>query len=450
MAASRKKTPADAVLDTIAAAWPDPLGSGLSISGKVALEVGLSGGLDSVCLLWTLSRLAPARGVSLAAMHVHHGLSRHADQWADFCVELCEQWRIPLRVVRVQVARDSRVGIEAEARAARYRAFVQGGARVTALAHHADDQAETVLLQALRGAGAHGLAAMPAWRETDAGHGLWRPLLAVPRQTLAEAAAQLGLRWIEDDSNADVRYRRNFLRHRLVPELAAGLPDYREQLARTAARAADAAAILDEVARQDMAQLAVAGALDCDGLAALSVARRRNVVAHFVLARTGVNLTPTMLDTVLAQALESREAAVPLLRQGDTVLFRAAGRLEALHWSPLPSRDVVVALREGGVRPADWPGTLSIRRRIGQGVSLVGSTIELRARRGGESIVTKGGRKEVRKLFQEAGIAPYLRERWPLLYVDGELVAVPGMRAAADRRAGPEEAGWWLEWQPDG
>lgn len=220
--------------------WVDYLESALHEAFPEArhIEVALSGGVDSVCLTYLLADLAKRRGFRLSAVHVNHQIDLRAGDWQEFCQWLCASLNIPLRTAKVEVNWGGGDSLEAEARQARYAIFAQSQADVLALAHHADDQAETILLQLLRGAGPHGLAAMPVTRALTEHTQLWRPLLNATRDQLEALATVEDWIWIEDDSNDDTRLRRNFLRHDILPRLAQGYPDYREQLLRSVRRAA--------------------------------------------------------------------------------------------------------------------------------------------------------------------------------------------------------------------
>src|SRR3990170_773233 len=212
---------------------------GLELRGQ-RVAVGLSGGVDSVVLLDLLRAAAPRHGFRLEAGHVHHGLSPRADQWVRFCRTLCRQWGVPLAVRRVKVEKRGR-GLEAAARAARHAVFARHPAPVIALAHQLDDQAETVLLNLLRGAGVRGASAMPVAGRLG-GKVLLRPLLAVPRREVLAYARARGLRWIEDESNRDAALTRNFLRLRVGPLLETRFARWRERLARAARHFAHAEA----------------------------------------------------------------------------------------------------------------------------------------------------------------------------------------------------------------
>jgi tRNA(Ile)-lysidine synthase len=217
-----------------------------------AVTIALSGGVDSMVLLDVVSRLREASSaspglssLSVDALHVHHGLSPNADMWAEFCTAQCATRGVPLKVVRVAIDRQTTEGqgIEGLARARRYEALRAHGAKWTLAGQHADDQAETVLHQLLRGTGLAGLAAMGETREFAPGQWLVRPLLGVTRGDIEAYAAAHQLRWIEDESNADTAYLRNYIRHDLAPLIAARFPHYRASLARAARHAAEAAAL---------------------------------------------------------------------------------------------------------------------------------------------------------------------------------------------------------------
>ena len=182
------------------------------IPPEATICVGLSGGLDSTVLLTVLARhLADAHRVT--ALHVHHGLSPNADQWVKFCERLCANEGVPLAVERVRVDAASPLGLEGAARVARYAVYSARPEPYIALAHHLDDQAETVLMQLLRGTGMRGIAAMPELRGLRGTNvNIFRPLLNFSRAQLAEFAKAEGLRWIEDESNASTGPSRNFLR----------------------------------------------------------------------------------------------------------------------------------------------------------------------------------------------------------------------------------------------
>ncbi|MCL2525224.1 MAG: tRNA lysidine(34) synthetase TilS [Betaproteobacteria bacterium] len=294
------------------------------------LCVALSGGCDSVVLAHILSRLGLAG--RLSAIHVEHGLSPHADAWAAFCADYCGALGIPLRIRHVEVARDAAFGLEAAARHARYAAFAELPADCLALAQHRGDQAETVLLNLLRGTGALGAAAMRPERQ----HGhlrLWRPLLDETRGAIEAYARHYDLQWITDESNADTALSRNFLRHQALPLLRQRFPAAEPALARAAGHFAEAADLLDELAALDWAAAADGETARLAALRLLSPGRLRNLL-RFRLRRLGWRLpNAARLDEFARQLASAGPDRHPELRLGEGRMRAARGRL---HWLSEP------------------------------------------------------------------------------------------------------------------
>ncbi|MFZ5575825.1 MAG: tRNA lysidine(34) synthetase TilS [Pseudomonadota bacterium] len=440
MAVSRKPLPSKTVIDAVAAVLARHAGPG------TRLVLALSGGLDSTVLLHALAALRACQRYSLAALHVHHGLSPRADDWADFCARLCAGLGVELSVHRVTVARDDPAGIEAAARRARQRVFAAVDADFILTAHHQDDQAETVLLQLLRGAGPKGLAAMAAlqpragWRAA-----LLRPLLGLARADLAGYAQAHRLAWVDDESNAETRYRRNALRHDVMPRLAAHFPGVGATLARAAALQADAAELLDALARLDAAAAVAGDRLDCAALAALPPARARNLLRHF-LERRGVTMpSARRLDEALRQLLAARHDARVCVALGHGTLRRYRG---GAYWvAPLPAEMSPVRWR--GEPALDFPAagvTVLFEATLGAGIRramLEDGVVTLGVRQGGETLRLHAGgpRRSLKKLLQEHTLPPWRRERLPLLLYDGQLVWAAGIGIDADWRAARDEAG---------
>lgn len=415
------------------------------------IAIALSGGLDSVVLTDLLADLAGALDLRLSALHVHHGLSPHADAWAQACAALCSERRIDLVVERVHIDRDDRRGIEAAARAARYDAFRRLDADAVALAHHADDQAETVLLQLLRGAGPPGLAAMPASRTLDSGVRLIRPLLSLPRSRLVSHANARGLAWVEDESNDDARYRRNALRQHVLPGLEQWFPGYRTTFARAADNAADAARLAAALAAIDLPSCESGDELLVSGLSGLDDVRRINVVRHWLRAR-GVDAPSreSLLEGV-AQLLSAGANAQPAFAFGSHRLLRYRDRLR------LVSRD---ALKAGW--SIDWDGgsgialpdgrTLRLRHVAGQGLragAMTVGAVRVAGRRGGERMRLGAGRprRTLKNLLQEAGIPAWERERLVIVRIGERVAWVSGVGIDPDFAAGPGEPGVMPEFE---
>lgn len=313
MAASRKSPSIERLQSAVA----DCLGRHARSADR--LVVGLSGGIDSVVLLYAIRKLCP----SITALHVHHGLSAHADRWADFCRDICAAWAVPLAIEYVDVERGSTDGLEAAARRARHGAYGRVTADWIALAHHRGDRAETILFNLLRGAGVRGTGAM---RECNGR--LLRPLLMVGRDEIFEYAVAHGLSWIEDESNADIRYSRNFIRHRILPTIRQRFPAVESNLASAAARFAEAADLLDELARLDLGDREPGFPIAVDFLAQLSETRARNVL-RFLLTRYGVGIpSEERLTEALRQFLAAGLDRHPSIAFGPWRLGRRGGRVE--------------------------------------------------------------------------------------------------------------------------
>ncbi|HSP01681.1 MAG TPA: tRNA lysidine(34) synthetase TilS, partial [Thioalkalivibrio sp.] len=245
------------------------------------LVVAFSGGLDSHVLLHALAALCGEGFYELHAIHIHHGLNSQADAWADHCARVCRDLDVGLEVIAVNARAARGESPEAAARAARYQALAscmkEGDGLLTA--HHRRDQAETLLLQLLRGAGSAGLAAMPRWQPLGSGwHG--RPLLDVSREAIEDYARERDLHWIEDNSNLDARFDRNLLRQQVMPLLRARWQGVDETLARAAAHQAEGLGLLGDLARQDLEQIRgeLPGTLSVSELTGLRPARIRNVL----------------------------------------------------------------------------------------------------------------------------------------------------------------------------
>lgn len=420
--------------------WPAQL------SGHSVIEIGLSGGLDSVVLLDLLCAARDTCDLELSAVHVHHGLSANADAWSEHCRHLCADNNIPLRIEHVNVAPNGD-GIESAARRARYAVYRQSRAQAVALAQHLDDQAETLLLQTLRGGGPHALAAMPVWRPLTKQIALWRPLLAYTRDQLAAHAAAEGLRWVDDESNADPRYRRNWLRHAISPLLAAQLPDYRQALQRCATQMADAAAMLDELAADDLARCVQHGQLQLDALLSLSAPRQRQLLLRWVeLAGLGTP-TPASVENFRQQLLLAQADRQPAwaLPNGTVYRYRQALWPDPGQQYTLPN---VTVRNSDRLEQPDWGGTLSWRRAAyGLSDAMLAQGLTLRLPPPGSRLITAAGHKTLKQLFQEAGIPPFLRRRWPGLYLtDGTLVALPSVTVDATLHVA---GGWQPRWTLD-
>jgi tRNA(Ile)-lysidine synthase len=414
------------------------------------LLAALSGGVDSVVLLDSLQRVARKLRFRLSALHVNHQLSPHARRWEAFCRRLCRARGIPFQSVKVTVRRGD--SLEAAARAARYAVFARQHCDHIVLAHHRDDQVETLLLQLLRGAGVKGLAAMPHVRIQESGvriqgkpqgskqqkslnpgsripnPAILRPLLDVTRNEILEHAKNRNLRWIEDESNADIYFQRNYLRHEVLPVIARRFPAYRATVARAARHLADSAQLLDELAASDGAGYLEGGTLSIAALRRLPPARGRNLLRYFLACHYVGMPNAERLDEALRQALTAKQDARVLVELGDFTLRRHAGRLYLVrsgggppaHYERRWQGEKKMALPELG-------GVLTLARATGAGISLSrlrGGVVTIRLRRGGERLQPncRRPRRSLKNLLQEARMPPWQREYIPLIFCGGKLV----------------------------
>ncbi len=417
--------------------------------------VAYSGGVDSHVLLHALVTIRASLNCRIGAVHVHHGLHEDADQWETHCREICKNLAVAFVSLQVDARHATGESPEAVARAARYSALQEwlppGDWLLTA--QHQDDQAETLLLQLLRGSGVRGLAAMPALADFGAGQ-LRRPLLDCSRQALLAYALENDLEWIDDPSNQDTGLDRNFLRHRIVPELRQRWPGLSGTLARSARHCAEAARALAQLAEQDLASVAgeAAGGLRVSGLQRLSLARRRNALRHWCMQQCGSTPSTAVVERMLTDVLASRADAGPCVRWGDHELRRYRDQVFLLRQQPedLPAGFLAWQLP----RPLALPGgdgTLSVTREPGVGVraaAVPANVLRVGFRRGGERCRPAGRRHhhELKKLFQEHGVPPWERSRIPLIYIDNELAAVAGLWVCEPFGAGPGEPGLVIHW----
>lgn len=422
--------------------------------------VGFSGGLDSSVLLELLAEHAVPAGYRVSALHVHHGLSPNADKWVKYCERFCANQGVPLTVEHVRVDPASPLGVEGAARVARYAAYAARPEPYIALAHQLDDQAETVLLQLLRGTGVKGISAMPELRALrGTGVQVFRPLLEHSRAALAAYARERGLRWVEDESNDSTVHARNFLRHDVAPLLDERHPAWREALARFARHAAVAGDLLDELATLDGVPQRAGAPLPLDP--ALGGERRANALRAF-LARNAVSMpSERRLEEMARQLYEAREDARVRIDFGGVSIVRHQG--SALIDRHL-ERPVAPAEREAW--RVDWNlerevdlggnrGKVLFEPAVGEGIAS-GPAREggwyFASRSGGESMRLAADRptRTLKNLLQERAIPMWDRENLPLLFHAEQVVWVPGVGIAAEYACGEGQEGLKPTWSVAG
>ncbi|WP_417421156.1 tRNA lysidine(34) synthetase TilS [Halomonas sp.] len=388
-----------------------------------SIWVALSGGLDSSLLLTLAASVCRSANRPLNAIHINHGLQAGAADFEQHCQALCQHLNVPLTVVGVTV--DPSVGgIEAAARNARYRAFqthIPSGDSVW-LAQHQDDQAETLMLAALRGSGIRGLAGMPYCRQA---HGLIfvRPWLSVTRCCLETRARQLGLAWREDPTNSDVAFDRNRLRHEVMPALKARWPEAARTLSSSAAHAGEADTLLREYALAELDTLrAGAQCIDAAALATRSRPRQRLLVRTWCQQQLLPTPPQRRLDSLLDQLTAATDASVHVAWPGAEARVWKRRLYLMAPLEPLPAWQSAWEGKTGLVTPL---GMLELSLQAASPLIQTASPLTLRWRQGGEVIALAGrGRRDVKRLLQEAQIPPWERERLIMVMAEDACLGV--------------------------
>jgi tRNA(Ile)-lysidine synthase len=447
------------------------------IQAGAHLTVALSGGVDSVVLLDLLGPLSAQMQFSLSAIHVNHGISGNADKWSEFCRDLCRSRSIPLKIARLKISRGPGVSLEALARDERYRVFGKLKTDYVVLAQHLDDQAETLLLQLLRGAGVKGLGAMPVVRDLaleikKQAIATWtpepsrnlprilRPILEVSRREIEDYAREHALQWITDESNDNLSFDRNFLRHEFFPLLETRFPAYRTTFLRTSRHMAEASALLDELAEADADACLVQGKLHIEDLRKLGFLRAKNLL-RYTLAQQGAILpSTTRLEEILRQLLSSRQDAKLSISFGNAEVRCFKGVVHVRHTGASrtmssPATEWQLAWHGEKQLVIDkLGGTLEFVPRKGAGISLQKlseNAVTIRPRQGGERLRPdrKRPRRSLKNLLREASLPPWEREMLPLIFSGEHLICIPGIGVDCDFRAIAEEPGLMVEWQTD-
>lgn len=417
--------------------------------------VAYSGGLDSHVLLHLLRRYAKP-GIRLQAIHVHHGLQPAADAWEQHCKTSCAQWQIPYTYCNITIERQAGESVEMVARRLRYTALERYVTDTSCLftAHHQDDQAETVLLQLCRGAGPRGLSGMPALKRFGLG---WhaRPLLGFKRESLLAYAKEHQLAWVEDESNADLRFDRNFIRHRILPLLQSRWPGVTETVSRSAGHCARAETLLSDRAEQDCLKGKghLPQSLSVSALMQLAPIRQMNAIRHW-LDIQGVPMPNTAkLEQMLTSLLQASADGQPCVTWQGVSVRRY--RDDVCLVRDTPSSELA-----GLVLPWDLTqrlllpfslGALVAQTLPGEGIKVPSAArLTIRFRTPGATCRPQGRdcQKSLKKLFQEWGVATWLRDTIPLLYCNDSLAAVIPYCICEGFAAKPNEKGWVIEHHP--
>jgi tRNA(Ile)-lysidine synthase len=412
-----------------------------------ACVVAYSGGIDSHVLL----HLCYLGGMSVRAVHIHHGLQAEADSWDAHCRNVCANIGIAYKCIHIEAQPEPGESPEDAARNARYRALAQelDHGEILLTAHHQDDQAETLLLQLMRGAGSAGLAAMPLIKSFANGYHA-RPLLGFKQQQLRDYAEEHKLVWVDDPSNADTSYDRNYVRKHVMPVLRRNWPNAGQAMSQAAKLQQDTLEIVEAMAATDLAAVSLQqhNSLSITKLRQLTKARQYNVLRYWINAagfdRPRRNIMQEIIDSVLPAA----EDAAPLVLWGNTEIRRYHDALYILE--ALNSHEIHHVYAWDGEQPLlieTLHLELSLEQTTGKGLKqdAVARGLTVRFRQGGEQLRPQGRQHthSLKKLMQDAGIPPWQRNRIPLIYIDHELACVCGYWVAEAFAVTGEQPGWY-------
>ena len=428
-----------------------------SISDINRVWIAYSGGIDSHVLLHVLAmHRHEIPGLDVRAVYINHGLNPQADQWSQHCQRVCEGLKLDFIAIDVDATPVPGESPEARARLARYSALeklVQHD-QILLTAYHQDDQVETLLLQLMRGSGPKGLAAMPEQTPIGAG-ALVRPMLNIRREDVHAYAIHHKLNWIVDDSNADLKFDRNYIRHKVIPVLSQRWPSLSQTVSRSAYLCAEASELLELTAAKTLQQVRTdnPAVLDLAVLKMFSQTEQRNAL-RFWINQLGFD-TPSrvQLQRIIDEVLPAREDKLPLVSWGNNEIRRYRDRIYLLRTLPEINHQQTYHWSGADQQSIDTLGVLQVARTSGEGVLaelLEPGRVTIRFRTGGESL-KPAGRKEhhsLKKLFQELGIPPWMRGRIPLIFIDDNLAAVESVFVDHNYQARDGKEGRVFHWTP--
>ena len=417
-----------------------------------SMTVALSGGVDSVVLLHLLHSLQKKHRFILNATHVHHGLSKHADKWVKFCEKLCRDLSVPLDVHYVKLPQKKSLGIEAEARQLRYEKLLQSKSDLVVLAHHADDQAETFLLQLIRGAGVKGLSSMAHF---DDARRLWRPLLNTSRIDIESYAKQQKLKWIEDESNQNIDFDRNFIRSKVLPILKNRFNHIIKVISRSSSHLAEAQHLLDDLAKLDIKKHLKSNKykhiLQVKSLNKLSLTRAKNVLRYWLEMNDQLMPSKDLLDELLRQVLTAKkDAELKIELSKDYEIRRYKDEIYIVRKNQNRQKNYEIIWN--GESEINLPNghKLTFKKVKGKGMALSklkNKKLKITNRQGKQSLKLHSNRptKSLKNLFQESNIPPWIRVDLPLIFIDQDLVFVPHLGMSSVMKSKGAEKGLEIE-----
>ena len=402
--------------------------------------IAYSGGVDSHVLLHALSSLKKKNRLDLLAFHIHHGLLAEADEWASHCEQVCVELEIAYQLKKVNLEPAKGESVEAVAREARYQAFadLMDENDVLVVAHHQDDQAETFLLQLFRGAGLKGLSAMPAFCKFNRGC-ILRPFLPISRADILFYAKDNHLKWIEDTSNHDKRFDRNFMRHEMMPLLLSRWPGLGKTISRATQHIAESNNLLEDFAKKEIEFVRgkSSDTLSITKIQAYSYPKQKNILRYWFDEKGFLMPNEKHLQHVIQDVIYAKQDSKSCVSWQDAEVRRYQDDLYIM--KPVEQIDVTTCLTWDYQKPLQLPsdlGLLKSKLKLGQGIELdlLKEPLEIHFRQGGESCRLAGrkGTHLLKKLFQEWQVPYWQRDRIPLIYHQGDLIAIVGYAVCAD------------------
>ncbi len=415
--------------------------------------VGYSGGVDSHVLLHAISQLKNITSSHISAIHINHGLSDNAAIWEQHCQQICDELQVPLQIIRIQANKNT-ASLENELREKRYQAFAENLAKtdLLLLGHHANDQAETILLRMLRGSGSKGASGMPAIR-TLATSKLARPLLSFNRSHLVAYAKLNNINWVEDESNKNLIFDRNFLRHSLLPIIKLRWPSYQKVLNRFAIINEQQSLTIDYLITPILSKMIDTHdeSLDLIKLNEYPTEIQLNLIRGWLQQQLLSVPSYNQLQKIIIEVVNARRDANPILRWRNVEIRRYAKRLYAFKALAEHKKNASYNWQLNEILSLPGVGCLTASQTTGSGFRIPNDTalINICFRRGGERCTPAGraGSRSLKKLLQEINLPPWLRDRVPLIYINNELVAVADLWVCENYAAKKGELSWVVKWQ---
>ena len=416
----------------------------------VDVTIGLSGGVDSMVLLNVLYQLKTKLNLKLSAIHVHHGLSKNADNWGQVCFDECKKLGVDFSQKKINIDNSEGIGIEASARKARYQILHQLSNEFLVTAHHQNDQAETLMLQLLRGSGLKGLASMPSYDEE---RHLWRPFLKLSRDLIEEYAKNNNIRFIEDESNKNIEFDRNFLRLEIFPKLIKRFPQTIKSLGRSADLVAEGLNLNKAIAKEDAKNYFSEDFIKLNTKIFSTLPRDRvvNLIRWWLDKNQQKMPSQKIMDQIYTQIISAKKDAQINIHISSEMSVRAYKNFLWLVKIKKEKNSYDLIWKGEGVFELPGSGKLLFKPCLGKGISLekVGSSIlRIQNRKGGERFKPKRNQptRTLKYLLQEMNMPPWEREFLPIIYSEDMLVAVPNYGVHHEFVTDKDKMGLIIEW----